>query len=86
MYHLAPELVHTPETFGNTESGERMKMAGGAVPLLLKSTAVPSVRKILSLREATVPSVWNPEGAGENSRGLSGYSTGSPRYNLLTYT
>lgn len=86
MYHLAPEWVHTPETFGNTESGKRMEIAGGAFPLLLKSTAVPSVRKTRSLREATVQSVWNPEGAGENSHGLAGYSTGSLRYNLLTYT
>lgn len=67
MYHLAPEWVHVSETFGNADSGKRLEMVVGAVPLLLKPTAVPSVRKTPSLREATVPIVWNPEGAGENS-------------------
>lgn len=67
MYHLAPEWVLVSETFGNADSGKRLEMVVGAVPLLLKPTAVPSVRKTPSLREATVPIVWNPEGAGENS-------------------
>lgn len=50
MYHLAPEWVHISETFGNAESGKRLEMVVGAVPLLLKPTAVPSVRKTPSLR------------------------------------